>query len=76
MHYIIKYNADTPNEQGQRVEYTDVHRVVDELSGRPGITGYVLSQMRTGKDRVYVASARGSEGRKQYGQGFVLERVQ
>lgn len=75
MHYIVKNTPDTPNEKGQRVEYAAVHRVVDELSGRPGITGYCLSQLREGKDRVYVATAVGSPGRAQYGRGFIVERV-
>lgn len=76
MHYVIKNNPETPNEQGEPVEYGNVHRVVDELSGRPGIANYILGTMRNDrKVRAYVATARGSEGRARYGQGFILEKI-
>lgn len=75
MHYIIKNSPETPNEHGERVEYSNVRTVVDELSGRPGITNYILGTMRNGKQRAYVATARGSEGRARYGQGFILEKI-
>lgn len=78
MHYVIKNTPDTPNDAPGTVTvpYNRVHEVVDELSGRPGIANYILGTLRSDrKVRAYVATARGSEGRTRYGQGFILEKV-
>lgn len=77
MHYVIKNTPDTPNdaEGTTTVPYNRVHAVVDELSGRPGIAGYCLSQLRGDKVRTYVATAIGSPGRVRFGKGFIVEKI-
>lgn len=71
--YVITTNADASIESGRTVEYPElILNVVEELSGRNCRPWFDKSMRQTG--RCYVACNRGSVGREQYGQGFVVRR--
>lgn len=74
-HYVVKRRPETPNVEGETVAYSDLHRRIGELSGRPGIAGYILEALSR-KERVYVAANRDSEWYANNDvSGFIVERI-
>lgn len=73
MYRLFKRTADSPV---LLVSAGDLHRRVDELSGRSNILSIPSIARKLQRDGIiYIATNRGSQGRELFGRGFIIEWI-